>query len=80
MLTYVAQLVGASGRVVGFEPQRVLYQMAAANVAVNGTHFTCFTRTKVQILTPEELRALCQMAAANVAVNGAGITAVYSLY
>ena len=22
----------------------------------SGTHFTCFTRTKVQILTPEELR------------------------
>ena len=76
----LAQLVGASGRVVGFEPQRVLYQMAAANVAVNGTHFTCFTSTKVQILTPEELRALYQMAAANEAGNGAGITSVYLLY
>ena len=31
-----AQMVGVSGRVVGFEPQRVLYQMAAANVAING--------------------------------------------
>ena len=30
------QLVGPSGRVVGLEPQRVLYQMAAANVAING--------------------------------------------
>ena len=25
-----------------------------------GTHFTCFTRTKVQILTPEELQGLTQ--------------------
>lgn len=31
-----AQLVGVAGRVIGFEPQRVLYQMAAANVAING--------------------------------------------
>jgi hypothetical protein len=27
------------------------------NKAQPGTHFMCFTRTKVQILTPEELRA-----------------------
>ncbi|EKX52789.1 hypothetical protein GUITHDRAFT_101238 [Guillardia theta CCMP2712] len=28
--------VGPTGRVIGFEPQRVVYQMASANVALNG--------------------------------------------
>jgi len=32
----LAQLVGPTGRVIGFEPQRVVYQMASANVALNG--------------------------------------------
>ena len=31
-------------------------------VVVPGTHFTCFTSTKVQILTPEELRRMMWLA------------------
>jgi hypothetical protein len=58
--THTHQLVGASGRVIGFEPQGVLYQMVIANVALNGTQFTCFTSTQVQILTSEELRVIYQ--------------------
>jgi hypothetical protein len=32
----MAQLAGPNGRLIGFEPQRVLYQIASANVAING--------------------------------------------
>ena len=32
-------------------------RMWAPRLRTTPTHFTCFTRTKLQILTPEELRA-----------------------
>jgi hypothetical protein len=38
-------------------------------VCSRGTHFTCFTGTKVQILTPEELRARRAVAVAAAACS-----------
>ena len=36
LMVPMAQLAGPNGRLIGFEPQRVLYQIASANVAING--------------------------------------------
>lgn len=53
----MARMVGAAGRVVAFEPQRMVFQMLCANLALNGignvqAHWAALGRAPGQILVP----------------------------
>ena len=54
MLTKI-RVLEARGRSTGAAPAPASRERARRALENRGTHFTCVTSTKVQILTPEEL-------------------------